>query len=142
MNKHQITFTAQVISAPVSILVFFILLMPEFSKAVAEIEFMWPLIWAVVTGVITNVVVTTFLAMRFNLGSSLKLTDERDIKIHRLGEFYTQGFYIIGGVLALLLSVIEAEYFWIGLSVFLSFALSSAVASFAKLIMYRLGISE
>lgn len=142
MNKHQITFTAQVISAPVSILVFFILLTPEFSKAVAEIEFMWPLIWAVICGVATNVFATAVLAARFNLRSSLKLTDERDIKIHRLGEFYTQGFYIIGGVLALVLSVIQADYFWIGLSVFLSFALASAVASFAKLIMYRFGISE
>jgi len=142
MNKHQITFTAQVISAPVSILIFFILLMPEYSKTVADIEFMWPLIWAVVSGVATNIFVTAILAARFKLRSSLKLTDERDIKIHRLGEFYTQGFYIIGGVLALVLSIIQADYFWIGLSVFLSFALASAVASFAKLIMYRFGISE
>jgi len=142
MNKHQITFTAQVVSAPVSILVFFILLIPEYSKAVADIEFLWPLVWAVITGVATNFVLTAVLALRYKLRDSTKLTDERDIQIHRLGEFYTQGFYIIGGVMALGLSVIQADYFWIGLSVFLSFSLASAVASFAKLIMYRFGISE
>lgn len=142
MNRHQITFTAQVIAAPLSILLYLALLAPEFSKDIAAIEFTWPLVWSVSAGVLLNFLVTAILAIRFKTRLTAKLTDERDIKIHRLGEFYTQGFYILGGVAALALSATKADYFWIATSVFISFSLAAGVSSMAKLIMYRFGIVE
>ena len=142
MNRHQISFWAQVLSAPISIGVYFWLLSSEFAKPVSEYDLIGPLAWAIVAGVSISVIASTVLAGRFSGEARLKITDERDTKIHRLGEFYTQGFYVIGGVVALGLAAFRFDHFYIATALFIFFALASAVGSGAKLIMYRFGVAE
>ena len=142
MNKHQISFWAQVLSAPVSIAVYFALVSSEFSKPMAQYDLVAPLAWAIGAGVGVSVIASTLLSAAFSKGLKLKITDERDTKIHRLGEFYTQGFYVIGGVVALGLAAFRFDHFYIATSLLIFFSLASAVGSAAKLIMYRFGVTE
>jgi len=46
----------------------------------------------------------------------------------------------LGCVLALIFAMLEMDYYWIALAVFISAALASFARSLVKLLMYRLGI--
>ena len=142
MNKDQLSSSVQLISIPISVAVFFYLMWGEFSKPVSEYEFVWPILWAIVSSVITVIIASIVLSIIFaeQLKSSVK--DERDKRIHSLGEYYTMGFYVLGGVLALAFAMLQLDYFWIALAVFISGALANLTGSLAKLFMYRFGIFE
>jgi hypothetical protein len=66
-------------------------------------------------------------------------TDERDRGIHRFGEYIGQSFVVIGGVVALGLSMAEVDHFWIANAIYLGFVLSALLGSAAKLVAYRRG---
>ncbi|MDP1877035.1 MAG: hypothetical protein Q8M17_05710 [Actinomycetota bacterium] len=65
--------------------------------------------------------------------------DERDKEINRRGEYIGQGFVVVGAVGALVLAMLEADYFWIANVVYLCFVLSAVVSTTAKLVAYRRG---
>jgi hypothetical protein len=55
-------------------------------------------------------------------------------------EFIGQSFVVLGGVGALVMSIAEADYFWISNAIYLTFVLSAIVASVAKIVAYRRGL--
>jgi hypothetical protein len=114
----------------------------------ADIAFQAPLIVALVA----SVVLTVLGAIGAAVGSSVSATlrgrkpedevdrkDERDKSIGRHGDLV--GFYVssAGMVGVLVLTMLEAEYFWIANALYLSFAVAMVVSSVVKLIAYHRG---
>ena len=65
--------------------------------------------------------------------------DQRDREIDRFGQAVGQSMLVIGGVVALALSLAETSYFWIANTLYLAFVLSAVLGSVAKLFAYRRG---
>ena len=66
-------------------------------------------------------------------------SDERDKQISRRGDLV--GFYVssAGVVLALGITMLEYEHFWIANTLYLSFVVGSVIGSIVKLAAYRRG---
>ncbi len=66
-------------------------------------------------------------------------TDERDVLISRRGDIV--GYYVAsaGAVLALIITMLEYDYFWIANTLYLSFAIAGLVAGIVKLRAYHKG---
>ncbi len=141
MNKEKIASLVQLGSTPVTLLAFLIFISPNFGLEIDNYEFGWPILWSILIGLATSITLSIVLSAIFRQDLKYEIKDERDIKIHRNGEYYTQGFYIAGGLSALLLAIFSFDYFWIALSVFTFFNLANFAASTAKLLMYRFGVS-
>jgi hypothetical protein len=141
MNKEKISSLVQLGSTPVTLLAFLIFISPNFGTDIESYDFGWPILWSILIGLGTSITLSIVLSAIFQKDLKDEIKDERDIKIHRNGEYYTQGFYIAGGLSALLLAIFEFEYFWIALAVFVFFNLANFSASIAKLLMYRFGVS-
>lgn len=65
--------------------------------------------------------------------------DVRDREIGRFGEYVGQSFLCMGGLAALILSMLEADHFWIANAIYLSFTLSSLLGALVKVYGYRRG---
>ena len=63
--------------------------------------------------------------------------DQRDQEINRLGEYTGQSFVVIGALAAMVLAMLEADWFWIANVVYLCFVLSAILGSATKLAAYR-----
>lgn len=142
MTKEQLSAVVQVFTTPISLIVFAILISDNFGKPISEYEFGWPILWASLAGIVGAVFFSTLIAGIKKMDFKNQIKDERDKRINSLGEFYTMGFYVFGGLAAMIFAVFEFDYFWIALVLFLSFAMASLVASMVKLFMYRFGIFE
>ena len=107
---------------------------------------------AVVVPLICSVIMIGRLQTTPAVGSSVSATlrgrkpedevdrkDERDKSIGRHGDLV--GFYVssAGMVGVLVLTMLEAEYFWIANALYLSFAVAMVVSSVVKLIAYHRG---
>jgi hypothetical protein len=66
-------------------------------------------------------------------------TDERDVLISRRGDIV--GYYVAsaGAVIALIITMLEYDYFWIANTLYLSFVVAGLVAGIVKLRAYRRG---
>jgi hypothetical protein len=68
--------------------------------------------------------------------------DLRDEQISRFGTNVGQAFIVIGGVGALILSMLEVPHFWISQALYVGFVLSAVVGSAAQLVAYRKGLPQ
>ena len=118
------------------------------STHAADIAFQRPLI----TAVIASVVLTVIGAIVMSIGTSVTATiqgrkpedeidrkDERDKTISRHGDLV--GYYVAsaGMVGVLILTMLEADYFWIANALYLSFVVAMVVSSAVKLVAYHRG---
>ena len=107
------------------------------SAPLADVDYVPAMLWtigiAIVFGIVLNIAQGIFTPRRE------QTKDARDREIELLGEHVGQAFLVIGGVAALLLAIIEADYFYIANVVYLCFVLSAVVGSVAKVIVYRRG---
>lgn len=69
-------------------------------------------------------------------------SDRRDKQISWFGERIGNSFVIAGGLGALLLSFVQAPYFWIANLVYLCFVLSAILSTVVRLVAYRRGLRE
>ncbi|MCS5719685.1 hypothetical protein N1027_16250 [Herbiconiux sp. CPCC 205763] len=88
---------------------------------------------AIVAGILANIVISTI--WRKGAGKA----DQRDKEISRFGDHVGQAFVVIGAVVAMLLAIVQFDYFWIANAVYLAFVLSALLGSIAKLVAYRRG---
>ena len=65
--------------------------------------------------------------------------DERDRQIEVFGERVGQAFVVIGALSALVLTMLEADHFWIANALYLGFVLSAVLSSLARIGAYREG---
>ena len=100
-----------------------------------EVAYVGPLLWsiggAIVAGIVGSIAVS--LANRRDGHRS----DQRDKEINRIGEYNGQAFVVIGGIAALVLALVEADWFWIANVIYLGFVLSAVLGSITKLAAYR-----
>ena len=108
------------------------------SAPLVDVDYVPAMLWsigiAIVVGIVLNIAIGIFTPRRE------QTKDARDRDIERLGEHVGQAFLVIGGVAALLLAVVEADYFYIANVLYLCFVLSAVVGSVAKVIVYRRGL--
>jgi hypothetical protein len=112
-----------------------------FSKAASaplvDVDYVPAMLWsigiAIVFGILLNIAIGIFTPR------PEQTKDARDRDIDLIGDHVGQAFLVIGGVGALLLAIVEADYFYIANVLYLCFVLSAVVGSVAKVIVYRRG---
>lgn len=103
----------------------------------ADVEYVAPLLWAVgaaiVAGIVVRVVVETVRP------SESYRSDERDRELARRGVVVGWWGVVAGSLGALVLALVEADYFWIANVVYLGFVASAVLASVTTIVAYRRG---
>ncbi|MHB8795075.1 MAG: hypothetical protein ACYC90_06345 [Candidatus Nanopelagicales bacterium] len=102
-----------------------------------DVPYIWPMLATIGAAVVAAILATIAIAIASPREAGKK--DERDKEINRRGEYIGQGFVVVGAVGALVLAMLEADYFWIANAVYVCFVLSAVVSTTAKLVAYRRG---
>jgi membrane glycosyltransferase len=103
----------------------------------ADVSYVGSLLWTVGLTILANIVINIALGIASPREAQQK--DERDREIWRFGDHVGQSFVVIGAVAAMIMAMLELDYFWIANAVYLCFALSAILGSIAKVIAYRRG---
>ncbi|HEU5161185.1 MAG TPA: hypothetical protein VFU43_29590 [Streptosporangiaceae bacterium] len=105
----------------------------------AEVAYVPTLLWSIGAAIAAQI----GLSIAAGISSpQARKRDQRDREIGRLGEYIGQSFVVIGGVAALLMAMAEWDYFWIANVIYLTFVLSAALGSVAKIFAYRKGFQS
>ena len=146
--EEKMTWVSLVVTIAVPIWYFATVLGKLRSTPAADIPFQTPLIVAIVASVVLIVVG----AIAMSVGTSVSAVargrkpedeidrkDERDRTISRRGDL--AGYYVasVGMVGVLILTMLEADYFWIAGALYLSFVVAMIVSSVVKLVAYHRG---
>ncbi|WP_189077511.1 hypothetical protein [Mangrovihabitans endophyticus] len=120
-------------------------------EPVAEISWVWPLVWtlvASVTGTIALTIVLTVAAIIAGArgGAGLRdaaavadVTDVRDKEIDRRSGRGAAVVFGTGAGIGLILTMIDADRFWIGNALFVACALGAVWETTTKIRLYRRG---
>ena len=116
------------------------LVLPELAGGtpVDEVDYAVPMLWTIGGGIVGGIVARILVAIVSP--SDTTHADVRDKQIDRAGEQVGNSLVVIGGVGALALAMLEADWFWIANTLYLAFVLAAVLASVAKLVMYRRGV--
>lgn len=113
------------------------------GQTLAETPYMWPLIWSVVATIVVSIVGSIVIAIPTALKGDCEdeefEADERDKDIDRRGEGVGYIVFSIGVLNALILTLAEADHFWIGNAIYASGAVATVVGCVVKLNLYRRG---
>ncbi|MGB0953823.1 MAG: hypothetical protein ACPG31_11395, partial [Planctomycetota bacterium] len=105
--------------------------------------YMWPLIWSVVATIVVSIVGSILIAIPAAVKDGCSdeefEADERDKDIDRRGEVVGYIVFSIGVLNALILTIAEADHFWIGNTIYASGAIASVVGCIVKLTLYKRG---
>jgi hypothetical protein len=105
--------------------------------SLTDVSYVGSLLWTVGGAILANIVISIVLGIAAPRESQQK--DERDREIWRFGDHVGQSFVVIGAVAAMIMAMLELDYFWIANAVYLCFVLSATLGSIAKVIAYRRG---
>ena len=101
-----------------------------------ETPYVPTMLWTIGGSIITSIVIHIGIGMT----SRNRKKDQRDREFYRFGETVGHGFLVAGALAALVMALLEWDYFWIANVLFLAFILSAIVAAIAKIVAYRRGI--
>lgn len=123
-------------------IVYLAIVLPQlWSTPVAEIDWVWPMVWTIGGSIVASIVIS--IAWGIIAGARDPETehraDQRDREIEWFGDRVGQAFLVFGALGALVLAMVEADWFWIGNSVFLGFFLSAFLGGLARAAAYRQG---
>ena len=146
--EEKVTWVAAVVIAAVSAVYFWVVFSQLGEVPVTEIAYQPALIVSVVASIVLTIVASIVVASAAAISAEITgsgsaddigRTDERDATIGRRGELV--GYYVssVGVVIALGLTMIEYDYFWIANALYATFVLASLVSSSVKLVAYRRG---
>lgn len=134
---------SQLIASAAGTAVYLVIVLPQlFSRPVDEIDWAWPMIWTILGAIVVSIVVSIvwgIVAGMVNPDEDHK-ADRRDREIEWLGDRVGQAFMVIGGIVALLLAMVEGAWFWIGNAIFFGFFLSAFLGGLTRLVVYRRGM--
>jgi hypothetical protein len=105
------------------------------GAALTTTAYVAPLVWSIVLAILANIVLD--IATSLGMPSSERRRDTRDKEIARVGDLTGQSFLVIGGLAALVLSLVEANWFWISNVLYLGFVLSAVLGSATRIAGYR-----
>jgi len=146
--EEKMTWVSGVIAVVVPVVYFVVMLGRLQETPAADISYQVPLIVAIVASVVLSIIGAIVMAVGTGISAELRgrkaedeieRKDERDKSIARRGDLI--GFYVstVGIVGALILTMTQADYFWIANAIYLSFVVGTAVGSVVKLVAYHRG---
>jgi hypothetical protein len=146
--EEKLTWVSGVVTVLVPVAYFVIMIGRLQDTSAAEIAYQAPLIVAIVTSIVLTIVGSILMGIGTGISAELQgrsasddidRKDERDKTISRHGDLV--GFYVssVGMVGVLILTMLEADYFWIANTLYLSFVVATVVSSAVKLVAYRRG---
>ncbi|KRD43657.1 hypothetical protein [Cellulomonas sp.] len=100
-----------------------------------EVAYAGPLLWSIGGAIVASIVGTIAVSLANRRDGHL--SDQRDKEINRVGERTGQSFVVIGALGAMVLAMLEADWFWIANAIYLCFVLSAVLGSLTKLAAYR-----
>jgi hypothetical protein len=146
--EEKMTWVSGVIAVVVPVVYFVLMLGRLQDTAAADIAYQVPLVVAVVASIVLTIVGAIVMAIGTGISAEIRgrkasdeidRKDERDKSIARRGDLI--GFYVssVGIVGALILTMTQADYFWIANTIYLSFVVGTVVGSVVKLFAYHRG---
>jgi MFS family permease len=110
------------------------------TTPLVEVEYVAPLLWTVGASIVAAIVINILIGIVTGMRSKRADTkDTRDRQIYRFGEYIGRGVIVGGAIAALLLAILELDYFWIANVLYLAFVLSALVGTVVKVVAYRRG---
>lgn len=106
----------------------------------ADVTYVPAMLWTIGGSIVAAILLRIGAAIA-TPGDADKM-DQRDREINRFGDYVGQSFVVIGGLLALVLSMAEVDHFWIANAIYVTFALSSVLGSVTKIVAYRRGFQQ
>ena len=123
----------------VSVLVYAVYVAVVLTRArdvpLTEVAYVGPLLWSIGGAIVVSILASIAVGVVNRRDGHLK--DQRDKEIDRLGERTGQSFVVIGALAAMVLALVEADWFWIANVIYLCFVLSAILSSVTKLAAYR-----
>lgn len=98
----------------------------------------WTIGASIVAAIVVSILWGILAGMREPEG--VGKSDVRDREISQVGDRVGQAFLVIGGLAAIVLCAVEADWFWIANTVFFGFALSALIGGVARVVLYRRGM--
>lgn len=103
----------------------------------SEIDYVAPLLWTIGASIASAIVLR--IIVEIFAPSDKQKSDARDRDIDRTGERLGAWPLIAGALGALVLAIVQADYFWIANALYLGFAAAAVLASIIKISLYRRG---
>ncbi|HWM15311.1 MAG TPA: hypothetical protein VNP97_01865 [Microbacterium sp.] len=112
------------------------------TTPIAEIDWVTPLLWTLGVSIVGAIILSIVLGIISGIRNrdEIDRSDQRDRDISRFGGRVGQGFLIAGALGALILCMIEADWFWIGNAIFFGFALAAVLGGIVQVVVYRRGL--
>jgi hypothetical protein len=146
--EEKMTWVNGVVTIVVPVVYFVVMIGRLQSTAAADIAYQRPLIIAIVATIVLTIIGSIAAAVGTGISAELRgrkasddidRKDERDKRISRHGDLI--GLYVssAGVVVALALTMLKADYFWIANALYLAFVVGTLVGTTVKLVAYRRG---
>ena len=134
------TLIATVITVPIYIV---IVLVQADGGPLTEVAWVPILLWTMGASIVGAIVISILWGIFAGMGdpAGVGVSDQRDRDISRLGSRLGYGVLVAFALVAFVLSMVEADWFWIGNALFLGFALATLVGDIARVVAYRRGIA-
>ena len=134
------TLIATVIMVPIYIV---IVLIQADGGPLTEVEWVPILLWTMGASIVGAIVISILWGIFAGMGdpAGVGVSDQRDRDISRLGNRLGYGVLVAFALVALVLSMVEADWFWIGNALFFGFALATLVGDIARVVAYRRGMA-
>ena len=134
------TLIATVITVPIYIV---IVLVQADGGPLTEVAWVPILLWTMGASIVGAIVISILWGIFAGMGdpSGVGVSDQRDRDISRLGSRLGYGVLVAFALVAFVLSMVEADWFWIGNALFFGFALATLVGDIARVVAYRRGIA-
>src|SRR6187549_2396584 len=120
--------------AVVGYTVYLSLLLPQLigGVPVADVDYVPIMLWTIGGAIFVTIVLRILVEIVFPSESTRG--DVRDKEIDRLGTRVGSSFVVIGALGALVLAMLEADWFWIANVIYLCFVLSALLESITRLV--------
>ena len=105
---------------------------------VEDVDYVPIMLWTIGGAIVVTIVLRILVEIVFPSESTKG--DVRDKEIDRLGTRVGSTFIVIGALGALVLAMLEADWFWIANVIYLCFVLSALLESITRLVAYRRGV--
>jgi hypothetical protein len=102
----------------------------------ADTDYVPTMLWTIGGSIVASIVIHIGIGMT----SRNRAKDQRDREFYRFGETVGHGFLVAGALVALVMAMLEWDWFWIANVLYLAFVFSAIVSSIAKIVAYRRGI--
>ncbi len=107
-----------------------------------DVPYVDVLLWTIGAAIVAAIIASIIVGIFSGGGHGKNVKDQRDRQIYRYGEATGSSFVVIGALGALILAMLEVDWFWIANLLYLCFVLSAILGWLAKAGAYRRGLPE